>query len=461
MGIFNALINLKNLFLSKTLSDITGVKTSLSTDMNNAILLWNEILQGKAQWNTEAPSCGVQRQIATELSNSISQEIGIEVKNDSIRIPLEHLNKNIGKVIEYITLLGGCIFRPVFANNKLQYELIQLGNYLPIEYDFDGTLTSALLLKNIVTNNKVFLLTEEHSYKNKTHSVKCTLYKNENNNLIKCPLSACELTKDLTPEYHWENVPIPMIIEFRSNLTNTIDGSNVPVALINGAENLIRQADEHWARMNWEQESGQKIVFADSDLFKKRISRKGTEIQSVKLSPKLNKLITMIDGDGSTDGTKIKEYSPTLRTIDQTAFLQQIFKRIELTLGLGKGTVSDLENVQQTATQYNGGKKSYYTIVNALEDEIEQKYYLCAQVLAYMASAYGLGSNDCSILIEWDDMIRKDPTEQKQIAMQEVNAGIMSKAEYRMKFYGEDEQVALENVPKQDTSFSVNNLFSE
>ena len=46
-----------------------------------------------------------------------------------------------------------------------------------------------------------------------------------------------------------------MIVEFRSSVTNNIDGSNTPVALIDAAIEIIEKADEQFARMDWEQEA--------------------------------------------------------------------------------------------------------------------------------------------------------------------------------------------------------------
>ena len=63
--------------------------------------------------------------------------------------------------------------------------------------------------------------------------------------------------------------------------------------------------------------------------------------------------------DGSGNGEKIHEYSPELRTTAQNEYLQQVFRRIELTLNVGKGTVSDAESVQQTATQYSGDRTQF------------------------------------------------------------------------------------------------------
>ena len=142
--------------------------------------------------------------------------------------------------------------------------------------------------------------------------------------------------------------------------------------------------------------------------------------------------------------------------------MQQVFRRIELTLNIGKGTVSDAEAVQQTATQYSGGRQELFAIVDKIEDEIAAKYEEVAEVFAYMAEAYGIkGAPAAShkteelYTIKWnDDQTRKDIQLAKQIALQEISAGVLNKWEYRRDFYGEDEAAAKANVPPEPVAAS-------
>ena len=442
-------MNILGLFHNYTIKDITGIDTNISAEMYNAIELWSAMMSGQAPWNDKAPPCGVLDQIAGELHIMVSREIGLDVENEAIRPAMEHINKNVDKIVDYIALLGGCIVRPIFSNSKLQYETLPLGNYLPTRYDFDGTLTGALIMKPIVNGSKKWLLTENHTFENNAHTVECTLYRNEGGSLRKTTLADCPQTADITPIYTWQNVKQPMIIEFRAHTLNKIDGSNVPVPIIAGAEDLIKEADEQFERMNWEQRGGEMRVFADRDMFAKRQKRDGKE-SGVKMTPDLNRLLVQVEGDGSAEGKKITEHAPQLRTAAQNEMLQQIFRRIELTSKMGKGTISDMESVQQTAEQYNGGRKKLYALVDNIEDEIETKYQQCANVLAHMAAAYKLGSNNAKITITWnEDATRKDMTAAKQLAMQEINTGVKNKWEYRRDFYGEDEAKAKANVPEE------------
>ena len=440
-------MNILHLFKSYTIKDVTGIDTHISSVMYERIRLWADMAAGQAPWNEKAPPCGVLDQIAGRLAMMVLREIAIDVQSEAIKPVLAHLDANIDKIVEYMTLLGSALIRPIYSAGKLQYEALPLGNYLPTRYDFDGTLTGALIFKQIVDGKKHYLLVEQHTYKDGDHSVECALYRNDFGTMRKVNLTDCPQTADITPAYKWQHVKQPMIIEFRNHSTNKIDGSNVPVAIIAGAENLIRDADEQYERMNWEQKGGELRVFADRDMFEKRVIRSGGTV-GVKMTGSLNRLVTMIDGDGSADGKKIIEHAPTLRTAAQNEMFQHILRRIELTCNIGKGTISDMESVQQTATQYSGGRQELYAIIDRMEDEIEVKYQQCANVFAYMAAAYGLGSNDSHITVTWnDDATRKDALQAKQLEMQEISAGIRDKWEYRRDFFGEDEITAKANVP--------------
>lgn len=442
-------MNILGLFRGYTVKDVTGIDTGISAQMYRMIELWQAMAAGNAPWNDKAPPCGVLPQIAGRLSTLVEREIALEVENGAIRAPMEHLDRNAGRIVEHIALSGSCAVRPVFAGGKLQYEILPLGNYLPVKYDFDGTLTGALLLKEIESGSKKWLLTERHTFENGNHTVECSLYRNENGSLRKTALSDCAQTADITPEYVWQNVRQPMIVEFRNHAENRVDGSNVPVPVIAGAEDLIRQADEQFERMNWEQKGGELRVFADRDMFQRRQKRDGSE-SGVKMTADLSRLLVQVEGDGAGSEKKITEHSPTLRTAAQNEMFQQILRRIELACNIGKGTVSDMESVQQTATQYSGGRSELFAVVDRIEDEIEAKYQQCADVFAHMAAAYGLGTGSSKITVTWnDDQTRKDMTAAKTMAMQEISAGVRSEWEYRRDFFGEDEAAAKANTPEK------------
>ncbi len=442
-------MSILGLFHGTTVESVTGIRTGVSAQMRSAIGLWSAMASGSAEWNDKAPPCGILEQIAGRLNTLVSREIGLEVENDAIVQPMKKINENVDEIVDHIALLGASIVRPIYANGKLQSEIVPLGNYLPTKYDFDKTLTGAVIFKEIAIGEKRWLLTEEHTYKDMAHTVHCELYRNLAGALTRTSLSDCPQTENITETYTWQNVPQPMIVEFRNHAVNKIDGSPVPVPIIAGAEDLIKAADLQFERINWEQEAGEMRVFADRDLFQKRQKRDGTSVRT-QMTPALYRLLVQTEGDGAADGKKITEHAPALRTAQQIEAFQQILRRIELTCNIGKGTISDMESTIQTATQYSGGRAELFAIVDKIEDEIEAKYHRCAEVFAHMAAAYGLGANNANITVTWnDDSTRKDMTAAKTMAINEINAGVKNKWEFRRDFYGEDEATAKANVPEQ------------
>lgn len=432
---------------------IINTNCIISSEMKDKLDLWAKMYSGCAFWHEDAPSCGIEKTITGALSDPISEEIKITSNNEKLEEILKKIQLDVNTIIEYFVCFGGCVIRPIYSNSRLQYEIVQLGHYLPIAYDIDGSLTGAIITKRISENDKDFLFIEKHSYENKTHSVESKLYKLENGQIDKeVSLISCTQTENVTPSYSWENVERPFIIEFRNRETNRIDGSNVPCALISGIENLIKDADIEYSRLIWEMEAGKTRVFADADLFDKRQTKNGNDTVT-HLDPNLRKLFVKLNGDG-TEHEKITTFSPTLRTANHLEAFNEILRRIELALNIGKGTLSNMESVQMTATQFSGGKKAFYSKIDKYESELEQKYKECAYVFAYMLSAFEDIPFDDEIHIEYNDMTRKDPKELKLMAMQEVNSGIMSKAEYRMRFFGESEEEALSKIPEVPSTTS-------
>lgn len=425
------------------LQEITGIDIHISSSMKSAIDLWNAMWKGQADWNTKNPTCGILDCIAGMISTPIGEEISVSSKNERLGHIIGQLNENSFKIVQQMAILGGVVLRPIYANSKVQYELLPLGNYLPLAYDFDGTLTSAILLKAIIEGKKQFLLVEHNSFRNHSHTVESKLYEVKSGMFKPVPLTYCKQTEAITERFVWQNVKHPFIVEFRNRTINKIDGSSVPVSILSGLEHLIKQADEQWGRMNWEQEGGELRVFADQELFRPIQNARNTA-DRVKLDPDLDKLFLKLNNGEDSD--KITVFSPQLRTAEQDLFLQQIFRRIEFASGVGKGSLSDIEDVKMTATQYSGGKKAFYSTIDSMENELADKYKQAAYIFAYMLSAYENIPFEDEITVEYNDIARQDPQIMKQTDMQEVNNGIMQIWEYRMKHYGEDEATAKANA---------------
>ena len=59
-------------------------------------------------------------------------------------------------------------------------------------------------------------------------------------------------------------------------------------------------------------------------------------------------------------------------------------------------------------------------------------------------------NTNAEITIKFDDSIIEDEATERTQDLVDVNAGIMSKVEYRMKWYNEDEKTASQKIEEMD-----------
>lgn len=420
---------------------------NVSPEFQEKLNLWLDMVQGKAPWNTENKPSGIIAAIKGTLIIPCTEEIQIDGENEKLIEAMRNLHAKADENIGNMVTCGGSLVRPVYANGKCQFEIIKQGYYIPTSHDFDGTLTGAVIMKKFQDGKKEFLLCENHEYKNKTHTVRLDIYRIENGgSFFKATLQDCTQTAEMTHTYQYENVKMPFIIELRNPFPNDIDFSNNAIALYGGHENLIRDCDRQYNEINWEQIAGRTIVFADEDLFKSYQNANG-KTESVHLTPELEKTVVQLHGNGTSE-EKIYTHSPTLRTEQQIKAYNEILRELEKVCRFGFGTLSDTQMQMKTATETKSGKEITYSTVDKYESELEHKYRHIAYVFAYMLSVYEGVKFDPKILITYDEADRKDPATEKLQDMQEVNAGIMNKHEYRMKHYGETEEEAKANTPE-------------
>jgi A118 family predicted phage portal protein len=197
---------------------------------------------------------------------------------------------------------------------------------------------------------------------------------------------------------------------------------------------LIKQADTLWSNFLWEFESGQRALYVDVLAFNKDAN--GNPILPNK------KLYRTIDAGGQEDAL-FKDWSPNFRQEEILSGLNAILKRIEFSCGLAYGTLSDPIEVEKTATEILSAKQRTYAMVvdtqKALQDALEDLIYAidCWATMNNLAPA---GSYDYTF--DFDDSIVVDKDAQFRKDMTLVNAGIMSKLEFRMRNFKEKEEIA-------------------
>lgn len=146
----------------------------------------------------------------------------------------------------------------------------------------------------------------------------------------------------------------------------------------------------------------------------------------------------------------ISVFAPAMRTEEQL----KAYRNALQTMGDGCGfglTYFDIDTSGgiRTATQVSTDNSQLMRNIRKHENRIEEAVVqICHAVLqcgrAFLDAPQG---DEGRISVMFDDSIITDTAAEKTQDMAEVSAGLMNEWEYRMKWYGEDEETAKANVP--------------
>jgi A118 family predicted phage portal protein len=160
--------------------------------------------------------------------------------------------------------------------------------------------------------------------------------------------------------------------------------------------------------------------------------------------------------DGNVKERLYDKVVPEIRAIQYWQVIKDSLNWACVTAGLGKGTLDVVP--MATATQV------VHTEADKMQSKSLHEQFLEGQIIKLvkgLCELSGMVSNpiDASeVTITWEDSVIVDTAEQKNLAMREVDNGVMSKAEYRVKFFGEKEDIATAKIAamgKSDNPFDL------
>ena len=156
--------------------------------------------------------------------------------------------------------------------------------------------------------------------------------------------------------------------------------------------------------------------------------------------PKLNeRLFRGVNVSAGTSGDFYHEFSPQLRQADFIAGLEEYKREIEFAVGLSYGDISNPQTVDKTATEVKSSKQRKFDTVTAIQNNLR----VCLEDLCYSLAFYnGLTQSGYELSVNFEDSILADDETKRASDRQDVSMGIMPLWEYRMKWYGEDEETA-------------------
>lgn len=228
---------------------------------------------------------------------------------------------------------------------------------------------------------------------------------------------------------------------FKPLLTNNLF-KNSPFGIphyANAIDNL-KAVDICFDELKNEVQNGRRRTFARADMFN---YDDGT--QKLVFDPADVTIYQL--PNGATKDDLIQTDSDDLRTDKQIETLNINLNMLGNKVGLGQNFFHFNGITLNTATAVISSNSSLFRRKKKLEVGYESSIFDLVKALCYASTAFGqYNINTEDMVIQFDDSVIEDKEAESNRAMREVSAGLLSKVEYRMKVFGESEEIAKQKI---------------
>ena len=326
----------------------------------------------------------------------------------------------------------------------IKLKSVNATRIIPISWS-NGVVTEASFVSELVHSGKTYYVVSSHIKEDDGY----VIY----NDLIDTNYKTASLNINLLPVLRTKSLK-PLFYIMKTNIANNIDlDSPMGLSIYANAIDTLKGCDVAYDCCLREVITGQRIVMMNKCLLTTDDSGSPIAPQDVKQT-----YMQFFGDDAQSDVSEfIKEFHPTLNTDALDKELQNQLNMLSSKVGLGSNYYRfDSSSGVVTATEYVGERNDFMR--NAVKISKSIKIVLKDLVLGILFVGKNiLGANvddNAKIDIILSDGVVEDDTKEREQDRQDVRDGIMTKAEYRAKWYGE----TIEEAKAVIDSISNNNI---
>lgn len=453
----------------KTVLNGNKITIPKDTAIQKAISLWSDMYKDNAPWLSDSVhSLGIAALIASEKARLATIEMDIKITGDSeradfIRNAFTQVVSTIRAQLEYGIALGSLIIKPYVTKGINGKYVIKIGyvtadNFFPISFSPDGDMTSVGFIDKVVKDNVTYTKIEVHTLEGTTLTVENLCFSSKTGTSSNyfgtpVPLSTVPEWSELEQSVTIVDIDTPLYAWFRNPEANTLQiGSRCGASGFSRAVDLIKQADLMYSNLLWEFEGGQLAIDVDCTAFNHMKDPRGKDISKL---PKLQERLYRRNLDLG-DGDLYQIFSPPLRDVSIINGLNNILIHIEDATSLARGTISEVAiSEARTATELKILKQRAYAANADIQKQLEETFKTVIRIIDKYCDLYEIcPKGSFEVAYHWDDSILVDKDAERQLDMIDVEKQILSRVEYRMKWYGETEAQAQEAIKKADMEAS-------
>lgn len=441
MGFFTDLWRrVQSMFERTDLKRVLGGEIELTAQMIDSIDLWQSMLTGSAPWTDKTPSMGLESGICREFADVAINEMQAKVEdNESLDQIFQMAVRDLNENLQDGLALGSLIIKPLLGG---RVEYVTADSFIPIRFDSGRPVDCVFIERKQINENKFYHRLERHALTSAGLTITNKAYQSTSGARIgaQVPLDVVEAWAGLPNEISYPGMDKIDFGYYRNPLKNRIDNSQCGISIYAGpAIDRIKAADIQAARLDWEYESGERAIHVDERALKTSLNGKKSVAKSHE------RLYRGLNIDQKNDEL-FKEYSPAMRDDSYRQGLETALRQVEFSVGLAYGDLSDAQYVEKTATEIKTAKQRKYNRVAAIQENLRDCLEDLVDALAFYNSSY---TTSYSLSCSFNDSILTDEEAERNQDRQDVSMGVMRLEEYRAKWYGEDIETALANLPEQ------------
>ena len=363
--------------------------------------------------------------------------------------------KQGNRVVEKAYALGTTILFLDLVNasvngNELQAEDVKIRyikdpkQFIPLGWENDE-ITECALYSYKASGGKQYIYLQTIVRDGNQYKISNYYYLKNNDLYVKA-----DLPKGMV---EWYLLPCKPFFVITPNIENNyLDDIPMGASIYSNAIDCLQLCDVAFDNFYTDFYLGRKKIFMDQDMFAvETIAIKDEETGKVKQITKplvgetIEQSLYVNMGKAMPNESKrFEEYNPSIRVVENKEGIQFALNLLSSKVGFGQNKYQFQSQNMTTATQVRVSNKDQTESIWKQRIQITEVLNdLVHSILIIGKEKCHLDVNpDAKITIKFDDTMFTDEEAERMKDLNDVNAGIMPKYEYRMKWYGEDENTA-------------------
>ncbi len=441
----------------KNIEQVEHIETPLTTEMETALDTWYQLYLNKAEWLKQdtVKSLNLPAFISSEIARQVVLELdwnitGTEADADGnvmtnpraeyLKAEFEKLMGILRTKLEQGCAAGGMIIKPYpnTNNGHIYFDWIMDWALYPMAFDDDGNLSDVVLPDTFTEGKTTYTRLERHTIQGNNVRITQRAFKSNNRHTIGTEISLTEVEQwaSLQPEVIVNDVGGSLFGWFKVAAANNVDiDCPLGASVYAKAVDVIKEADMQYSRLLWEFEGSELAIDVDPTVLRPKRVQTADGKAGLEM-PRLNERLFRGVDLGGDDTYHV--FAPAIRDTSLLSGLNQLLIRVEDLCGLSRGTLSDANVDARTATELRIVKQRSYATIADNQKALEQCLKNVVRVMDKYATLYKLApEGEYELSFEWDDSIITDSEQQMNERLMLMNAGVMSKTEFREWYFGE------------------------